>query len=92
MIFLLSFFWYLRTARVLLFVLYLWQLKEYHIGRFLAHFRTSKGKRLFFHPFVASKLALLALWFFEPEAALMLLLLLYIGEKAEHDKESFLHG
>ena len=82
MIFLLSFFWYVRTARALLFVLYFWQLKEYHIGRFLAHFRTSKGKRLLFHPFIVSKLALLALWFFEPEVALVLLLLLYIGETA----------
>lgn len=82
MIFLLSFFWYVRTARALLFALYLWQLKEYHIKRFLAHFLTSKGKRLFFHPFIAVKLALLVLWFSHPEAAMLLLLALYIGEAA----------
>jgi len=82
MIFFLSFFWYVRTTRALLFSLYLWQLKEYHIGRFLAHFRTSKGRRLFFHPFVAAKLLLLGLWFFEPESAMLFLILLYIGETA----------
>ncbi|MCH7828587.1 UDP-N-acetylmuramoyl-tripeptide--D-alanyl-D-alanine ligase [Patescibacteria group bacterium] len=80
MILLLSFFWYIRTARALFFTLYLWQLKEYHIGRFLAHFRTAKGKRLLFHPFVAAKLALLVLWFFQPVTAAFLLLVLYIGE------------
>jgi UDP-N-acetylmuramoyl-tripeptide--D-alanyl-D-alanine ligase len=80
MIFLLSFFWYIRTARTLLFALYIWQIKEYHIGRFFAYLKTTKGKRLFFHPFIAVKLALLALWFFEPQIALALLLFLYVSE------------
>jgi len=80
MIFLLSIFWYVRTVRALFFTLYLWQLKEYHIGRFLAHFRTKKGRRLFFHPFLPAKLALLALWFFVPEIATLLLVFLYVGE------------
>src|SRR3989338_9361433 len=77
---LLLFFWYVRTARALLFVLYLWQLKEYHIGRLLAHFHTSKGKRLFLHPLIGLKLILLGLWFFEPEIAWALLVLVYAGE------------
>ncbi|MDP4007047.1 MAG: UDP-N-acetylmuramoyl-tripeptide--D-alanyl-D-alanine ligase [bacterium] len=80
MLLLFSFFWYLRTARALLFALYLWQLKEYHMKRFVAHFRTQKGRRLFFHPFVVLKLGLLALWLFQREAAVTLLILLYIGE------------
>ena len=80
MILLLPIFWFIRTARALLFALYLWQLKEYHIGRFLAHFHTAKGKRLFFHPFVAAKLALLALWFVQKETAIILLFILYAGE------------
>ena len=80
MIFLLPIFWFIRTARALLFTLYLWQLKEYHIGRFLAHFRTQKGRRLFLHPFLPAKLALLALWFFQKEIAIILLLVLYGGE------------
>jgi len=52
------------------------------MGRFLAHFHTAKGKRLFFHPFVALKLALLVLWFFEAEIATLLLVFLYVGETA----------
>lgn len=79
-ILLLLFFWYVRTARALLFVLYLWQLKEYHMGRLLAHFHTSKGKRLFLHPLIGLKLILLGLWFFEPEIAGVLLMLVYAGE------------
>lgn len=39
--------WFIRTIKAILFWLYLWQLKEYHIGRFLDHFRTFKGKKLF---------------------------------------------
>ena len=80
MIFLLSFFWYARTLRALLFAVYLWQLKEYHIGRFFQYFKTAKGKRLFLHPFIAAKIALFALWFFVPQIALPLLIFLYIGE------------
>jgi UDP-N-acetylmuramoyl-tripeptide--D-alanyl-D-alanine ligase len=42
-----SLFWFLRQIKSILFWLYLWQLKEYHIGRFVDHFRTEKGKRIF---------------------------------------------
>ncbi len=49
MFLLLSIFWLIRETRAILFWLYLWQLKEYHIGRFLAHFSTEKGKKLFFN-------------------------------------------
>jgi len=41
-----------------LFWLYLWQLKEYHWGRFLAHFRTEKGKRIFANPVFLFKILL----------------------------------
>jgi UDP-N-acetylmuramoyl-tripeptide--D-alanyl-D-alanine ligase len=47
MIFLLSLFWFIREIKSTLFWLYLWQLKEYHIGRFIDHFRTEKGKKIF---------------------------------------------
>lgn len=43
----LAIFWSIRTTKFVLFYLYLWQLKEYHVGRFLDHFRTEKGERLF---------------------------------------------
>jgi len=44
--FLISALWFARQIKYTLFWLYLWQLKEYHIGRFWAHFRTEKGKNL----------------------------------------------
>jgi len=54
-----SFFWFIRQTKTILFWLYLWQLKEYYIGRFLDHFRTEKGKKLFFNFFFISKVILL---------------------------------
>jgi len=38
--------WFLKQVKNYLFWLYLWQLKNYHFGRFLAHFRTEAGKRI----------------------------------------------
>jgi len=61
MFFILSLFWFVRTAKIVLFWIYLWQLKEYHIGRFLDHFRTHKGKKLIFHPLKLSKIILIGL-------------------------------
>jgi len=48
MFFLLNTFWFIWELKFILFWLYLWQLKEYHIGRFVDHFTTHKGKRLLF--------------------------------------------
>lgn len=55
-------FWMLAMHRQILFWLYLWQLKEYHPGRFLAHFETRKGKSIFLNPLFLGKIA--ALLFF----------------------------
>jgi len=52
--------WMLGANRQILFWLYLWQLKEYHVGRFLAHFETAKGKSLFSNPLFAAKIVALA--------------------------------
>lgn len=52
------FFWFIRETKSILFWLYLWQLKEYHIGRFIDHFRTEKGKKLFFNPLFILKIIL----------------------------------
>jgi len=52
-------FWLLKVNRGILFWLYLWQLKEYHWGRFASHFETAKGKSLFLNPLIAAKLFLL---------------------------------
>lgn len=57
-------FWFVRQEKIAFFYIYFWQLKEYHWGRFIDHFRTEKGKRLIFHPLKIVKLAiLLSYWF-----------------------------
>jgi len=43
-----SIIWAAGTLKLILFWMYLWQLKDYHIGRFVDHFRTAKGKRIIF--------------------------------------------
>jgi len=58
----LSVFWFIRTIKSVFFWLYLWQIKEYHIGRFLDHFKTQKGQELILNPLQDLKL-LLAIFF-----------------------------
>ena len=41
-----SILWFIIFMKKLFFWVYLWQLKEYHIGRFLDHFHTYKGRKL----------------------------------------------
>lgn len=62
MIFALSFFWLIRETKAILFWLYFWQLKEYRVPRFLAHFQTAKGKELLFNKLVIFKVFLLLIW------------------------------
>jgi len=50
--------WLGREVKILSFYLYLWQLKEYHLGRFLEHWKTSQGKKLIWHPFKLAKVIL----------------------------------
>jgi len=65
MFFVLSTLWLVRETKAILFRLYLWQLKEYRIGRFLDHFRTEKGEKLLFNPLIFLKILLvLGLFFF----------------------------
>jgi len=59
-------FWFFRQIRSLLFWLYLWQLKEYHIGRFIDHFRTEKGKKIFLNKVFLLKFCLFVLFLFFP--------------------------
>src|SRR3989344_5309450 len=42
-----SLLWLAREVKASLFWIYLWQLKEYHLGRFLDHFKTEKGRKIF---------------------------------------------
>jgi UDP-N-acetylmuramoyl-tripeptide--D-alanyl-D-alanine ligase len=51
--------WFVWELKYILFWLYLWQLKEYHVGRFVDHFRTHKGKKLIFSFSQTLKLVLL---------------------------------
>ena len=79
---LLCFFWFARTIKFVLFWIFLWQLKSYHTGRFLDHFRTHKGKKIFFNGLFAAKLILLMLLFINYYLALYVLLLVYVAEFA----------
>jgi UDP-N-acetylmuramoyl-tripeptide--D-alanyl-D-alanine ligase len=54
--------WFIPQLKASLFWLYLWQLKEYHIGRFIDHFRTEKGKRLLFNPLTFFKIAIFSIF------------------------------
>jgi len=63
-ILILGFFWFIRTAKAILFWVYLWQLKEYHLGRFKAHFSTEKGRHLLFNKLLILKLVLAFGFFF----------------------------
>ena len=49
------FFFCFRLIKYDLFWMYLWQLKNYHIGRFLAHFETDNGKKIFYNIFFLMK-------------------------------------
>lgn len=89
-------FWLLAFNKKMLFWFWLWQVKEYHLGRMREHFRTESGKRVFQNPFFLLKLLLflsfmgifaLFTWFlFAPVGALGILTLsivsviLYVAE------------
>lgn len=72
--------WFCWILKYALFWLYLWQLKDYHIGRFIDHFRTEKGRKLIFSPAQIIKLVLLPLLLFGAGLsvhALYILILVY---------------
>src|SRR3989338_4439526 len=80
-----SFLWLARSFKSIFFCVYLWQLKEYHIGMFLDHFRTYKGQRIFLNLLPSLKVILFIILlagsqFFAP--ALYFILLLYVIEVA----------
>ena len=56
-------FWLVSEARAVLFWVYLWQLKEYHLGRFLAIFQQKQGRNLFFNPLFFAKIIIFILGF-----------------------------
>jgi len=73
-----SIFWFIVSLKSLLFWLYLWQLKEYHIGRFLDHFRTHQGRKLIFHPLLGAKIVLVILFLASSYFFLLFPLILFL--------------
>jgi len=80
MFLILSTLWFIRTSKYILFWFYLWQLKEYHFGRFLAHFKTEKGKRLIFNPLQSFKILLALLFLLNSVIFVWILIALYFIE------------
>jgi UDP-N-acetylmuramoyl-tripeptide--D-alanyl-D-alanine ligase len=73
MIFLINILWLFRTTKFVLFWIYLWQLKEYHTGRFTDHFRTHKGKKSLFSFVQIFKFLLLFFCLVDPSLTVLLL-------------------
>jgi len=85
MFLLLNILWFFRESKYILFWLYLWQLKEYHIGRLLDHFRTDKGRKLILSPILFAKVILLALFLANSSLfsfIFLILFLIYLFESA----------
>jgi UDP-N-acetylmuramoyl-tripeptide--D-alanyl-D-alanine ligase len=76
---LISLFWFLRTIKFVLFWIYLWQLKEYHIPRFIDHFHTHKGSRSLLNPVSLVKIILFGLILINVRF-MWLVLLVYLAE------------
>jgi len=86
-------FWLIRTFKYVLFWLYLWQLKEYHIGRFIDHFKTHKGRTLIFNPLYSIKTLLVTLFAFETQFFSLwfsILFLVYVVEALIFARQIFL--
>ncbi|MDP3901205.1 MAG: UDP-N-acetylmuramoyl-tripeptide--D-alanyl-D-alanine ligase [bacterium] len=71
--------WLFLMAKSLLFWLYVWQLKEYHIGRVQDHFGTRAGRSIILNQLVAGKLVLLVIVAVAP-ALSFLVFFLYSAE------------
>ncbi|MCD6550397.1 UDP-N-acetylmuramoyl-tripeptide--D-alanyl-D-alanine ligase [bacterium] len=61
------FLWSIIFAKELFLWIWLWQLKEYHIGRFKAHFQTENGRKLIRQNLALIKLFVLAGLVFYPK-------------------------
>ena len=72
--------WFIRTLKYVLFWLYLWQLKEYHIGRFLDHFNTEKGKKLLLNPLLDFKIIFLLFFISTNDIFISFLVFVYLAE------------
>lgn len=82
--------WFIRTLKHVLFWIYLWQLKEYHVGRFFAHFETNKGKKIFLNPLLGFKIVLSFLLVFANSPFAPILFLIYITESVLFLRQAYL--
>ncbi len=85
MLTLIAIVWFIWELKYALFWLYLWQLKEYHVGRFVDHFRTHKGKKLIVNFEQIFKLFIFIFLFWAPQFSFVFIavsLLLYLMEAA----------
>lgn len=80
MFIILNILWFIRTSKYVFFWLYLWQLKEYHWGRFLDHFETQKGQKLIFNPLQSFKVLLAVLYLFNQNIFVWILSSVYFVE------------
>lgn len=75
------FLWIAISVKQILFWVYLWQLKDYHIPRFLDHFTTEKGKKLILNKSRLLKIFILFVFiFFNYYANIFILMALYLFE------------
>lgn len=80
MFLIISILWFIRTSKHILFWLYLWQLKEYHFGRFLAHFKTQRGQKLILNPLQNFKILLTVFFLLDSVVFVWVLFLVYFIE------------
>jgi len=80
---LLNTLWFVWMLKYVLFWLYLWQLKEYHVGRLFDHFTTHKGKKILFSYEQIFKILILISFLSDSNlfsASLVVLILVYFVE------------
>jgi len=73
-------FWFFVILKNILFWVYLWQLKEYYIARFVDHFRTAKGQELILSNLTVAKLGAMVLFYFHYLLAIVVLLMIDFAE------------
>jgi len=78
--------WLIRQVKAVLLWVYLWQLKEYHVGRFLDHFRTAKGRQLIRSDLSIAKIITLVFLLFDP-IFFVLVFFLYAVELVKTGKD-----
>src|SRR4051812_3900066 len=95
MLLLLNLLWLFKSIKYVFFWLYLWQLKSYHVPRFIDHFRTEKGKRLILNYFLVFQIFLLLLFIGEPGFSvgiIAILFLIYLYQSFNFLRQLFSRG